>query len=357
MLAVSTPRVSVIVPVRNGAATIGRCIGALLGNFPDLFELIVVDDRSTDGTAELARALGAKVYTNRGNTGPAAARNLGADHAQGDILLFIDADVEVRSTTVERILAHFDADPTLAGLFGSYDDEPAAPNFVSQYRNLLHHFVHQTSEPRSSSFWAGCGAVRREIFLAAGKFDDLRYERSATEDIELGLRLWKGGHVVRLAREIQVKHLKTWTGLSMVRSDIVDRAYPWSKLLMTLDDLPDDLNLRWSHRLSAVLVALLAATLTFLALGHRVFYGIPGKQAAVVFALLLVAQLLPLNHAFYRFLGRRRGWLFAVRAVPVHFLYYFYSGVTFVFCWIAHNLRRIFASSRSASSLVPRRNR
>ena len=53
-------------------------------------------------------------------------------------------------------------EPGIAAVFGSYDDEPGAPNLVSQYRNLLHHFVHQTGRTEASTFWTGCGAVRRD---------------------------------------------------------------------------------------------------------------------------------------------------------------------------------------------------
>jgi GT2 family glycosyltransferase len=335
-----SPRISVIVPVHNGAATIERCLLAIAQNPGESLEIIVVDDRSTDRTAELARAAGAQVIANPSGSGPGAARNAGAAVAKGEYLVFVDADVEVQPDTVPRILDHFGRHPEIAGVFGSYDDDPAAANFASQYRNLLHHFIHQTADPRSASFWAGCGAIRRTAFLAVGGFDAERYPRPATEDIELGLRLSRAGHRVHVAREIQVKHLKAWTGLSMMKSDILDRAVPWSRLILDAGSMPADLNLRWSHRLSAVLAALLTATLLFLAFGHHNFYGIPAKTAAVVAAILLLVQLLPLDGRFYGFLFRRRGLVFVMRAVPVHMLYYLYSGTTFAACWVWHQISR-----------------
>lgn len=328
-----------VVPVCNGAATLGRCLTSIQQNPRHLFELIVADDGSTDGSADLARELGARVVPMPARSGPAAARNAAAREARGEIVLFVDADIVVRRSTVEQFIRYFDGDPGVAAVFGSYDDDPQAENFISQYRNLLHHFVHQTSERQSASFWAGCGAIRLAAFNAVGGFDAVRYRRPAIEDIELGRRLHLAGYAIRLAPEIQVKHLKAWTPLSMVKTDILDRAYPWSKLLLSEGTVPDDLNLRWQARLSAVLVALLVATLAFLALGHRWFYWIPAKPAAAVFALLLLAQLFPLNWRFYGFLVRNRGWWFAARAVPTHFLYYLYSGATFGICWVWHRVR------------------
>lgn len=342
------PRVSVIVPVHNGEATIGRCLAALSQTPAGLLEVIVVDDRSSDQTPSIAAARGARVIPNSGERGPAAARNVGAAAARGDILLFVDADVEVQPQTAQRFLDHFDRHPEVAAAFGSYDDDPAHPNFASQYRNLLHHFIHQTAERRSASFWAGCGAIRRDVFLGAGGFDAKKYPRPATEDIELGLRLAQRGDVVHLLREIQVKHLKAWTALSMMRSDIFDRAVPWSQMILTAGSMPADLNLRWSHRLSAALSGLLLATLVFLALGHRRFYGIPAVDAGAVALVLLLIQLLPLDGRFYRFLLKRRGTLFVLRVLPVHLLYYFYSGVTFCAIWLWHHAGRTTAGFRRA---------
>lgn len=333
------PHVSVVVPVCNGAATIDRCIASIQESTYRSFELIVVDDGSADASAEMARTRDARVMRASERSGPAAARNAAAREARGDIVLFVDSDIVVQPTTIEQFVRYFDADPSLAGVFGSYDDEPHAANFVSQYRNLLHHFVHQTSERQSASFWAGCGAIRLAAFNAVGGFDEVRYPRPAIEDIELGHRLRLAGFTIRLQPEVQVKHLKRWTSFSMVKTDIMDRAYPWSKLLVAEGNVPNDLNLRWQHRLSAVLVALLVVTVIFLALGHRRFYWIPAEPAAAAFALLLLAQLFPLNRQFYGFLVRTRGWWFAARAVPMHFLYYLYSGATFGIVWAWHRVR------------------
>src|SRR6185436_3746045 len=98
------------------------------------------------------------------NAGAAAARNAGASEAQATILLFVDADVAVAPGTVARLLAWFETQPDLDAVFGSYDDRPARAGLVSQFRNLLHHYVHQHGNPEAATFWAGFGAVRRDAF-------------------------------------------------------------------------------------------------------------------------------------------------------------------------------------------------
>src|SRR4051794_30238177 len=105
------PRVTVIVPVHNGESTIARCLSALSQTPAGMSEVIVVDDRSTDATAAIARGHGAHVIANPSGRGPAAARNAAARAARGDILLFIDADVEAQPATVVQILDHLDRHP------------------------------------------------------------------------------------------------------------------------------------------------------------------------------------------------------------------------------------------------------
>src|SRR5262249_29673836 len=138
-----SPSLSVVVPVRNGGRDFERCLRRLRDSVLTDFELIVIDDGSTDDSAAIARAAGASLLRNPVPTGPGAARNLGPQAAKASLIFFLDADVAVHSDTLERAIGRFLSDPGLAALFGSYDDSPTVPGPVSQYRNLLHHFVHQ----------------------------------------------------------------------------------------------------------------------------------------------------------------------------------------------------------------------
>ena len=210
------PSLSVVVPVRDGGSDFERCLRRLRDSTWTDYELIVVDDGSTDGSAALAPAMGAVVARHERPLGPAAARNLGAQQASAPLIFFLDADVAVHPETLARGMARFLADPGLTALFGSYDDQPPARGLVSQFRNLLHHFVHQQGEFHDDTrpahtFWTGCGMIRRQVFLDFGGFDPRLYPRPAIEDIELGYRLTRTGHRILLARDVLATHLKRWT--------------------------------------------------------------------------------------------------------------------------------------------------
>jgi len=314
----ATARISVIVPVRNDAGHLRRCLEALRVSECRDFELIVVDDASTDDTPRVAEELGARVVRMERNGGPGRARNRGAEEARGDVIFFIDADVCVHPDTVGKVAESFASDPDLAAVFGSYDLMPRAATFLSQYKNLFHHYVHQRASERASTFWAGCGGVRKGVFRQLGGFD-VEYGRPSIEDIEFGARMYKSGHKILLRKDLEVTHLKRWTLWGLLKTDVKDRGVPWTRLILREKSLPNDLNLKTSQRVCAVLAYVLVAAVL-----AGVFYP---KTLWVAAACL--AGIVLLNLDFYQFFLRQRGWWFTVRVVPMHVLYYLYSAAAF----------------------------
>jgi GT2 family glycosyltransferase len=277
--------VSVIIPAYNAGGSLTLCLEALGRSTSAPLEVVLVDDGSTDDTRERAQAFGVppskiKVLTTGGRRGPGFARNLGSKEATGEILFFLDSDVCVTPDTIARIQRAFDSDPSLDAVIGSYDRMPACWNFLSQYRNLMHAYVHQTGEAHASTFWSGCGAIVRDVFLAHGGFDTDLYKRPAIEDIELGYRLVQSGHNIRLDRELQVTHLKRWSFWNIIKTDIVDRGIPWTELILRRRFMPNDLNLRFGQRISVALASLLAAVTGVLAARDGLHLLIPALAIA-----------------------------------------------------------------------------
>lgn len=320
-------RLSIIVPVYDGAATLEACLRALRASMGTGDELIVIDDASTDDSAAIAAAVGADVVRLAVNGGQAAGRNVGARKAQGEVLLFVDADVVVHPGTVERVRATFAARPEIAALFGSYDDAPPAPGTVAVYRNLLHHWVHQNGSAEAFSFWAGCGAVRRDAFAAVGGFDERPWRR-AIEDIELGYRLRAAGHRILLDRDLLSTHLKRWTLGSMLRTDVALRALPWTRLMLETPEVGRDLNLTIAQRASVALVGIGLAALLLA----------PWWPWLASVGITAFAGMAFLNRDFYAFLARRRGLGFALAGVVLHVLYFVCSGLGYAWAVVGHAL-------------------
>ena len=113
---------------------------------------------------------------------------------------------------------------------------------------LLSHYVHQTGRERATTFWAACGAVRRETFHALNGFDECYWEPSI-EDRELGYRLSRSGAHIRLLKTLQAKHLKAWTASSLLLADISGQALPWTDLVLEQRRFPDRMQSQVSGRL------------------------------------------------------------------------------------------------------------
>jgi GT2 family glycosyltransferase len=332
------------------------------------YEVVVVDDASTDASVEIAGELATRVIRVPNRGGPAKARNLGAIAARGEFLVFFDADVRVHPATVDRLVNVLLEEASVAAVFGSYDDQPACAGLVSQFRNLLHHDIHQSSHQEAASFWAGCGAIRRDSFLRLGGFDE-SYRRPNIEDIDLGRRLHAAGERILLIKDALVTHLKPWTLSSMIRCDFASRGIPWTRLLLQQRFLPNDLNLKYVHRASVGGVLLFVAAL--LAAGSSAMWlwlamamvvgillsadawtarggtpglfaaaltslcGIAGFRAAHVggatqFGLVLLAATIAVNLPFYGRLRRVRGAAFAILAIPLHLVHYGVCGAAFL---------------------------
>ena len=319
------PFLSVVVPAHQAAHLLPHSLDALYqSDLPrEEWELIVVDDASTDDTAIVAARFADTVVRLPGMPhGPAYARNRGFEVSRGRCIAFFDADVCVHRDTLRKCTEILRTSPDIGAVFGSYDNRPRAPGFVSQYRNLLHHYVHQQNAGDVDTFWAGCGAVRREVFEEAGMYDEWHFARPQIEDIELGARIRALGTRIVLRPDIQVTHLKRWTLAGVVKTDLQDRGIPWARLLAHRGAMltQGTLNVRWTEKLNTVLIWL-AIILSITGLVRR-------DPWFFIAALLLFGAEILITLPVHRFYWRERGPLFAIGVIPLHILYYVLNGIS-----------------------------
>jgi GT2 family glycosyltransferase len=318
--------VSVVVPVYRAGEALRACLEHLAAAAPPPGEVIVVGDGEGDGGWRVAGEFGVRVIELPHRVGAAAARNAAGRAAAGKVLMFVDADVAVRPDAVAEVVAALNEHAEWSAVFGSYDDEPGPANFVAQYKGLLNHYVHQHAREEGSTFWTALGAVRKPVFVQLGGFDT----GERLEDVEFGYRLRAAGHRVGVRKTLLAKHLKRWTAASLLRSDVFDRALPWTRLMLRHRRAERDLNLDAASRLSVVCVFTLVVAL---ALAWR--WPLPCGAAGLVAA----TGLLWLNRGFYAFVLRKRGVAFLAGAVAWHWLYYLYGGVAFGVGLMLHVLR------------------
>lgn len=336
------PAVTVVMPVYNGGATLRQSLEPLLAmrDSGDVAEIIVVDDGSNDASAAIAVAAAVTVVESGGRLGPGGARNVGVASARGDVIWFVDADVVVHADAA-RVLVEALRTSGAAAVFGSYDDDPPAPNFLSQYKNLVHRYQHMQGGGDVDTFWAGCGAVVKRVFTDAGGFDAEKYPYSSIEDIELGLRLRQQGLRIHLEPALLATHLKVWRLSNLLYTEILRRAMPWSRLIVAHGWWSPNLNTSLAERFRAALAASFAVAL--LAALARLA---PPWPALVLFVIVAVA-----NRRLFSYFQQRRGTMFAIGGVLYHQIYYLYSAATFAYCLAAYgwaSLRRRFKGRADA---------
>lgn len=308
------PLVSVIVAARNAAATLPRCLDALVEQANESVEVIVVDDHSIDGTSAIASGKPVRLIQLPRHLGVAAARNRGAEAARGQVLFFLDADVVLAPEALSKVLSVM-SDDTIGAVIGSYDADPDDVAIVSRFKNLAHHYFHQRSKFEASTFFGACGAVRREQFFAVGGFDEGRFKLPSIEDVELGFRLRARGVRIVLDPSLQVKHLKKWTLASLITTDVLRRAIPWTLLWIERGRLQSDLNFSYDQRIGAMVSVALLASLG-LSFANRYLL-----LASV--GLLVVAY--HLNRDLFRLLWQKGGIRLAIGGFLLQQLYYLYS--------------------------------
>jgi glycosyltransferase involved in cell wall biosynthesis len=213
-------RASVIVPALNAAQALPRCLKALASqSYPRAeYEIIVVDDGSTDDTSRVAAQAGADHVLTCPHRGPAAARNAGIAQAQGEVILFTDADCEPEAGWLAEMLRPFD-DPRVAGVKGSYKTRQtevvarlAQCEFEERY-DLLARL------PAIDFIDTYAAAFRASVLRAIGGFDPA-FPQANNEDVDLSYRLAEHGHRLIFNRGATVyhRHVAGWRAYARLKA-------------------------------------------------------------------------------------------------------------------------------------------
>jgi len=305
---------SICIPVRNDLSNLKRCLAGFSNQDLSDSEILICDDGSTRPITvhDLDGIQAACTLVRQAWQGPAVARNRLAGIARGSYLFFVDADTVPRVDMLEQARRIITEHRQIDAFYGSYDDEPADQSLVSTYRNLLHHYTHHqaATAERITTFWCGCGVIRRELYLECGGLSEF-FDKPSIEDIELGYRLNARGVAIRVFPQCQVKHLKRWTFMNMLYTDLFRRGIPWVRLMRARGEWASQLNFSWSQRIANVSAAafLLCSLLAFVRVG----------LAGV--AVLALAIFVITNLSFFRLVRKKRGMAASIVAIPLHITY------------------------------------
>lgn len=216
------PFISVIIPARDPGKMLEDCLAPFQAASYPAFEVLVVDDASSPpvklpgSSSERFRLLHLSM-----GSGPAVARNEGAEKAKGDVLLFIDTDVVVGDDCLERVAGFFrESGGRPRGLTGVQAVRMGYRNFSSRYKNLWMRYSFLRAPEESALFYTSIGAVPRKLFREMGGFDR-RYRSPSLEDTDFGNRIWARGGRIKIIKDLEVRHNKYYSLAGLLKNDFL----------------------------------------------------------------------------------------------------------------------------------------
>jgi len=291
-------KVSIVVPTYNSARTLRLLLDAVTAETPATcsFEVLVVDDGSTDETERLVGRYPAVRYIRQDNAGPAAARNRGAREASGDYVIFIDSDIVPDAGTIDRLVRDVERDREVAGVSGIYAEAALFNDgYVADYRNLQTYYWKASSGGRADdNFPVSLCILHRATFLEAGGLVEA-FRGADVEDFEFGRRMTARGATLLVSPRVQGHHHPEETLRKLLRV-LFRRSRQYAASVTTSVRSP-------SHYATAARSLTLAGSL--LAAGAvclTPWSAVTLPVAAAMYAGLVVYP----ERAYYRFLRARR---------------------------------------------------
>lgn len=307
------PLVSVIIPVKNGGRTIDQCLRSVKRSYYRNFEIIVVDDHSTDNSMEIVRRHDCRLIEAQAGHGANHARNLGAQHANGDVLVFIDCDIVVARETLLGIVETLEQQDVDA-VVGIYTAKHRHESFVSQYKNLWIRYSYLKSPPAIDWLFGAISGIRRDAFERLGGFNVQLLARYGHDDIELGKRFARANLNIILDMDIEVEHLKNYTLLSFIKNEF-HRSVGFAQLATRLGETAGSLRRGFVNVYPSFVLAtffsLLLMTVVLLALTGT----LPSWTAFTAGGIYLL-----LNVRFLNYLEQVRGLFAMIVMIPLLFI-------------------------------------
>lgn len=309
-----SPLVSIIIPVKNGAATLDACLRSIKRSYYKNYEVIVVDDHSTDNTLEIARHFQCAIVEAEEGRGANAARNLGAKAALGDVFMFLDSDVMVNRETILGIVETLEEE-YIDAVVGIYTAKHRHETFVSQYKNLWVRYSYMKSSPAIDWLFGAISGIKRSAFERFDGFNTELLARHGHDDIELGKRFARANLNIVLNMEIEVEHLKHYTLGSFIRNEF-HRSAGFAELAAKFGETSKSVtsgfvNVYPTFIVSTVYSIFLVAVLVATVLGYFNGWYMAGGA---------VALYLVMNIRFLNYLEQVRGLFAMIVMIPFLFI-------------------------------------
>jgi glycosyltransferase involved in cell wall biosynthesis len=304
--------ISVIIPCYNGAATIDKCLVAVLASKYSNFEVIVVDDCSEDDSVAIIKQFPCRLIALEKRTGAAQARNIGAEKSRGDILFFTDADCVLEKDTLANAaisLASSGLD-TIVG--GTYTKKPYDQGFFNSFQSIFIHYS-ETKNCANPDYLATHGLViTRALFKKSGGFPaDFM---PILEDVEFSHRMKKMGYKLRITPHLLVRHIFNYSLSKSIRNAIIKSTF-WTLYSLRNKDLTADSGTASIELKINVVTLFLVLALVITACGISSF-------ALIYIAVLLLCVNMYISRNLLQLFYKTEGFLYLIKALIYYLLIY-----------------------------------
>ncbi|MGB7062606.1 MAG: glycosyltransferase [Candidatus Zixiibacteriota bacterium] len=312
--------ISVIIPTRDGNHTLGRCLASIKNSTHSPHEVIVVDDCSKEDVSSIVEPFGFRTIRLDEPREAEHARNIGAELATGDILVFTDSDMILQPDVLKRIHDHLSQN-RCAAVSGVCTPETDDKKLAPRYKNLWLYYSYVNSPQDFEWFILSIGAIRKEVFSELKGFKTTYPTVSGGGDLEFGRRLREAGEKIRLDTTIQGKHLKRYTIRSLLRNDYV-RGKGWFEFAVGRRTLWHVIKkLRIANIYPAFIASVLISFVCLFSLLLAPFYSI-----FLYLAILSALAHLLVNYPLFRFFRHEAGVGFLLKAIPLSFIDHLVAG-------------------------------
>lgn len=297
---------SIIIPAFNAERTLPRLLDSIqCSDFKD-YEVIAVDDFSSDNTVSIIKGSAVKEVFLSVHSGPAVARNKGAEIAQGEILVFFDADIEVKPDTLSKIAKRFKENQDIKVLVGTYSDRPINKGFFPRFKALWFKSLFKETDTQTDSLEGFCAVIDKEAFKAIGGFNPL-FQKAGLEDYELGCRL-RQRYQIYFDASIQVRH--NFPGFFKNGARFFKRTYNFMPLFLNQDK---------TYRGRTLDRDGLASIFSFMSFLLLPFMVMRSLYATFLFLISIIAFIF-LGTRFIKLVFSKEGLLFSLASVVIYYI-------------------------------------
>ncbi len=292
---------SIVIPFRNAASTLERCLNSILRCDVGNIEIIAVNDGSTDESQAICQKFPCRVISLDKNYGQAHARNIGAQSAKGTYIVFMDADVEIiERDTIVTVIDFLKSHKDFVAVQGVYSFESSQRTFLSIYKHLYICYIQERQPYGIGDFSGFFVCINKDIFFDCGGFNEA-LRASANEDTEFGLRLIAKGYKFFTDKKIKLRHNHGYSFKAFIKMEYFRSL---NQAIILLSNIFRN-NKMCVARQIGYKCNNFYFSLAMVLLWYGAFFILPQK---ILVSMLLFLLFLAVNMGFIYFIKQRKGY-------------------------------------------------